>query len=320
MNTGAGGARRLRRRVDGIVLLDKPSGISSNRALQRARYLLQAEKAGHAGTLDPMATGMLPLCFGQATKACGQLLGASKAYRGQLRLGTATDTADAEGSVITTVAVPRLTEAVVREVLEPLHGPREQVPPMYSALKHQGRRLYDLARRGMQVERQARAIRIDRLELLELTAETIEFEVHCSKGTYIRVLAEEIAVALGTVGHLGALRRLWVEPFRNQTMVAFEEIERWRGETMDPGVRPPWMHPIDLAFAGLPRIDLCRDDAGHLRQGRVIQVAAGTPDAERAAVYDPLGVFLGLVTVAGGEMRVVRLFVPGASGKSIEEA
>ena len=154
---------------------------------------MQAAKAGHAGTLDPMATGMLPLCFGQATKACGQLLGSTKAYRATVRFGTATDTGDADGQVIAESSVPNLSPEIVDRVLASLTGTRGQVPPMYSALKRDGRPLYELARRGEEVERDARTIRIDRLERLALDAQSLEFEAVCSKGTYVRVLATEIA-------------------------------------------------------------------------------------------------------------------------------
>ncbi len=319
MSVAAGGGRRSSRRIDGIVLLDKPPGASSNRALQRAKSILKAAKAGHAGTLDPMATGMLPLCFGQATKACGQLLGSSKAYRGLLRLGIATSTADAEGEVIDRSAVPPMNEASVRELLATFCGSSEQVPPMYSALKHQGRPLYELARRGEAVERAPRAIRIERLDLLELDGETLDFEVHCSKGTYVRVLAEDIAAALGTVGHLAGLRRLWVEPFQDQPMVELEEIERWQAAAGAGDPSPPWLLPVDRAFVGLPRIDLDAGQSADLRHGKVLQLPAGGESLERVAAYDPQGLFLGLVGVQDDRARVLRLFVPGVTEKSRKE-
>ncbi len=305
------GQRRTWRRVDGIVLLDKPAGASSTQALQRVRRLLQAAKAGHAGTLDPMATGMLPLCFGQATKASGSLLGSAKAYRACVRLGAATDTGDAEGSVVQERPVPVLDRAQVLGVLEALVGPGTQVPPMYSALKHQGRPLYELARRGEVVPRPPRPITIIRIELKHLAPDAIEFEVECSKGTYVRVLGEEIARRLGTLGHLAALRRLWVEPFAGDTMVSLEDIERW--EAAEPRGSPPaWLLPVDVAFRSLPRIDLSALDAAHLCQGRVIEIPPGTEPAPRVAAYDPDGGFLGIVAIgADRRARTVRLFVPG---------
>jgi tRNA pseudouridine55 synthase len=301
--------------VDGIVLLDKPPGMSSNQALQRVRRRLLAAKGGHAGTLDPMATGMLPLCFGHATKACGQLLGSSKCYRATLRLGSATDTGDAEGTVLRETAVPAMDRPTVDAVLADFVGDREQVPPMYSALKRDGRPLYELAREGLEVAREARHIRIERLELLKLTAADLEFEVVCSKGTYVRVLGEEIASTLGSCGHLVALRRVWVEPFSAAEMVSLDEVERPAGEGGSDADRPAWLQPMDLAFRSHPRIDLDGSQALHLRQGRVLVAAAGTPASAGTAAYGPDGAFLGLVTVgADRSIRVERLFVSGDAG------
>jgi tRNA pseudouridine55 synthase len=307
------GPRRAWRRVDGIVLLDKPAGTSSTGALQRVRRLLQAAKAGHAGTLDPMATGMLPLCFGQATKASGSLLGSAKAYRARLKLGAATDTGDAEGTLVGEAAVPALAREQVLAVLGGLRGSGTQVPPMYSALKREGRPLYELARRGEVVPREPRAIDILRLDLVDLATDELEFEVVCSKGTYVRVLGEDIATRLGTVGHLTALRRLWVEPFANDPMVSLEQVEHWAADEAraDP---PDWLLPADSAFRGLPRLELTAGQALHLRQGRVLEAPAGSVPAERVAAYDPAGDFLGVVSVgADGCVRTVRLFVAGGS-------
>jgi tRNA pseudouridine55 synthase len=318
---GQGAGTRPRwRDLDGIVLLDKPMGMGSTPALQRVRRLLRAAKAGHAGTLDPMATGMLPLCFGQATKACGQLLGSSKAYRARLVLGSATDTGDADGVVVTTAAVPRLERPRLLEVLHALMGAREQLPPMYSALKRDGRPLYELARRGEVVERTPRRIAIQRIDALSWADEQIEFEVECSKGTYVRVLGEEIAVALGTVGHLCALRRLWVEPFTSQAMVPLEVVEAWAGQGLADDARPEWLLPVDAAFPSLPRLVLDPLGSLRLRQGRSLSLSMPT-GAELARVYDADGRFLGLVKpAAGGGLRVARLFVPGASGADPETA
>lgn len=303
------GPRRTWRRVDGIVLLDKPAGASSTGALQRVRRLLQAAKAGHAGTLDPMATGMLPLCFGQATKASGLLLGSAKAYRARLELGVATDTGDAEGALVTEAPVPALTRAQVLAVLEAHQGPGTQVPPMYSALKREGRPLYELARRGEVVPREPRSIEIRRLDLVDLAPGSLEFEVVCSKGTYVRVLGEEIATRLGTVGHLTALRRLWVEPFEDDPMVSLEAVEEWAAQASrtEP---PPWLLPAETAFRRLPRLDLTATQALHLRQGRVLEGPAGSIPAERVAAHDPAGRFLGVVSIGPDlGVRTVRLFV-----------
>ena len=315
--SGGSAARRRWRDVDGIVLLDKPPGMTSNQALQRVRRRMLAAKGGHAGTLDPMATGMLPLCFGHATKACGQLLGSSKCYRATLRLGSATDTGDAEGSIIREAAVPALDQRQVEAVLAGFVGDRDQVPPMYSALKRDGRPLYELAREGVEVVREARRIRIARLQLLAIEAQGLEFEVVCSKGTYVRVLGEEIAAALGTCGHLAALRRVWVEPFSSAPMVTLEEVERPAGDGEQDVDRPAWLQPMDLPFRDRLRIELDPTQALHLRQGRVLVAPDGTPESAGTAAYGPDGRFLGLVAVGpDGSVRVERLFVSGEAGSA----
>lgn len=305
------------RDLDGIVLLDKPAGLGSTPALQRVRRLLRAAKAGHAGTLDPLATGMLPLCFGQATKACGALLGSLKAYRARLRLGTATDTGDADGRPLREAQVPQMDRGVVEAVLASLTGEQEQRPPMYSALKHQGRPLYELARRGEEVERALRPVTIHRLTLVCLDPDAIEFDVVCSKGTYVRVLGEDIAAGLGTVGHLTALRRTWVEPFAEMPMVGLETIEQWAADAPPDESRPGWLLPVDAAFTGLARVELSTRDSLHLRQGRVVSVRPPTAGAGRVRAYGPGGRFLGIASMdLQGQLRVVRLYVPGAGNET----
>jgi tRNA pseudouridine55 synthase len=312
-SAGAGAVTRSRwRDIDGIVLLDKPQGLGSTPALQRVRRLLGAAKAGHAGTLDPMATGMLPLCFGQATKACGWLLGSAKVYRARLQLGEATDTGDADGSVLRSADVPALDAERVAAVLAGFVGPRQQRPPMYSALKHRGRPLYELARRGEEVERALRPIMIHRLDLIDLGASQLEFEVSCSKGTYVRVLGEEIADALGTLGHLCALRRMQVEPFSPEAMVPLATVEDWARGGGEPESRPDWLLPVDSAFSSLPRVDLDASRSRRLIQGQTVEPAA-PPGQRLARAYDPGGRFLGLVEPAAPRaIRVARLFVPGS--------
>ena len=307
-----GGFRRARRNVDGVVLLDKPVGLSSNHALQRVRRTLSAAKAGHAGTLDPAATGMLPLCFGQATKTCGIILGARKAYRARLRLGTSTDTGDAQGTILREAAVPPLDASQVADVLRGFLGASDQVPPMVSALKRDGERLYDLARRGESVPRTARRIELHRIELVGLAAGEIEFEVECSKGTYIRVLAEDVAVRLGTVGHLAALRRLWVAPFEREPMVALEEILAW-AEGPGDGREPPWLRPLDCALTGLIRVDLGASDSAAVLHGRSVRADTGLPTGTTVRAYDADGAILGLLEVTPGDrLEVVRLLVSTA--------
>jgi tRNA pseudouridine55 synthase len=308
-------ARRRWREVDGIVLLDKPSGMTSTQALQRVRRHLQAAKAGHAGTLDPLATGMLPLCFGQATKACGTLLGRRKAYRAIVRLGVATDTGDADGQVIAEAPVPDVDAASLEQALAGLRGEQLQVPPMYSALKREGRPLYELARRGEEVERAARPITIESLRAVGQAGQEIEIEVVCSKGTYVRVLAEDIGARLGTRAHLSALRRLWVEPFEGANLVTLADIEA----TPAPGPEPaPWLAPVDTAFPDLPPLTLDPPQALHLCQGRTLALPPGLPPSPLYRAYELDGRFLGLVERGpGGVLRVQRLFVPGAGTTAV---
>jgi tRNA pseudouridine55 synthase len=208
-----------------VLLLNKPAGLTSNQALQRVRRLLNARKAGHTGSLDPAATGMLPLCFGEATKVCAFLLDADKTYRVTAKLGTATDTGDATGSVIESADVPQLTGDEWDGVLQRFLGGSLQVPPMYSALKKDGKRLYELARKGETVEREPRPIRIDAIELLEVASTRLVFRVRCSKGTYVRSLVEDIARAAGTVAHTARLHRETVAEFRAGQMLDLQAVE-----------------------------------------------------------------------------------------------
>ncbi|TCB81021.1 tRNA pseudouridine(55) synthase TruB [Acinetobacter sp. ANC 4173] len=201
-------AKIQRRAVHGVFLLNKPLGISSNAALQKVRWLLRAEKAGHTGALDPLASGLLPICFGEATKFSHFLLDSTKRYQTTIKLGHSTTTGDVEGSILLEQVVPELTEAKIQQVLNQFVGEIQQIPPMYSALKKQGRPLYELARKGIEVEREARPITIEAIQLLSFTENSITLDVTCSKGTYIRVLGEDIAKALGTQGHLTYLHRI----------------------------------------------------------------------------------------------------------------
>ena len=201
-------AKIQRRPVHGVFLLNKPLGISSNAALQKVRWLLRAEKAGHTGALDPLASGLLPICFGEATKFSHFLLDSTKRYQTTVQLGYSTTTGDVEGEVLLEQAVPELTEERIQQVLQQFVGETQQIPPMYSALKKQGRPLYELARKGIEVERDARPITIEAIQLLSFTENSVTLDVTCSKGTYIRVLGEDIAKALGTYGHLTYLHRI----------------------------------------------------------------------------------------------------------------
>lgn len=289
---------------DGILLLDKPVGLSSNAALQRVRRLCGGVKAGHGGSLDPLASGMLPICLGGATRLAGELLAGRKAYRFGLQLGARSASGDAEGDIIERCAVPALTRAQIEAALTGFLGPQQQLPPMYSALKRDGQPLYRLARLGLSVERTPRALVIDSLQLLEQQPDLLQLAVLCSKGTYVRVLGEDIARALGTCGHLASLRRDYVEPFAAEPMVTLEELE---AAVRDAA---PWpLLAPDRAVEHLPPLRLSESDARAISQGRAVTCGEpGAPD-RLWRLYDAQGRFLGLGrTDAGGQLRARRLF------------
>ena len=297
-------SRTVWRHVDGILLLDKPVGLTSNRALQTVRRLYRADKAGHTGSLDPLASGILPLCFGEATKVAGFLLEADKQYVATLALGSQTDTGDLEGATVRTLPVPRLTESVVSAVLSRFVGDTLQVPPMYSALKKDGEALYTLARRGEVVERAARPVRITALRLLARTEGSVTFEVACSKGTYVRTLGEDIATALGTVGHLSSLRRTGVgAAFQGRAVHTLAALEALGGEE---GALDGLLLPPDEALVEWCRVDLAPLEAARFGHGQTLPVSA--PEG-RTRVYDGAsGRFLGLAEVAAGQLVPRRLF------------
>ncbi len=250
------------RPVHGVLLIDKPAGITSTAALARARRALRAEKGGHTGTLDPLASGLLPLCFGEATKFASDLLDADKAYATTIKLGVTTTTGDAEGDVVATHAVEIDRDAVDR-VLEWFRGAIEQVPPMHSALKRDGKPLYHYARQGITVERAARAVTIHDLEVTGLDGDALSLVVRCSKGTYIRTLGEDIGQALGCGGHLIALRRIGVGTLTLADSISLEAFER-----LDPDQRDAHVLPIDTLITGLPRIDLADELARRFVDGQ----------------------------------------------------
>ena len=291
----------------GILLLDKPQGLSSNGALQRVRKAFGAQSAGHVGTLDPMATGMLPLCLDEATKVIAEIESGAKCYEFTLQLGARTDTGDAEGSVVAEAPVPPLVSARVESALAAFRGVQKQVPPMYSALKRDGRPLYELARQGVEVEREARTIDIRRLELVALRDSALELVCECAKGTYIRVLGEDIARQLGTLGHLTRLRRLWVEPFKGMPMTTLEDA-------LAQAANPAGLMPPDAALQALPRAGL---DEGQVVALRHVQaVRAGTEPVthggRRVRVYGPDGAFLGLAEpTPDGRLQPRRLISSG---------
>ena len=296
-----------RRPVHGVLLLDKPLGLSSNQALQKVKWLLRAEKAGHTGTLDPLASGVLPLCFGAATKFSQLHLDADKAYDTTVRLGLTTTTADAEGEVLDTRPVTCSVGQVV-EVLDRFMGAIAQVPPMYSALKKDGKALYEYARDGETVEREPRHVLIHDLDLLDmqLGGDTPHLDLHvvCSKGTYIRTLGEDIAQALGCGGHLSALRRTHTGPFDLTQTITLDALE-----AMDEAQRHAALLPVDILLGGHARVTLGAEDAGRFLSG--LRRRGSWPDAQRVAVYgtEP-HTLLGTAHVVAGELIPGRLLSP----------
>jgi len=281
--------------VDGVLLLDKPQGLSSNQALQQVRRLLQAQKAGHTGTLDPMATGLLPVCLGEATKFSAQLLEADKTYRTRVQLGVVTDTGDAEGEVVERHPVAPLSVTEIEHVLERFRGEIEQTPPMYSALKHQGGKLYELAREGKTVERAVRRVTVYDARLLAVEGTAFELEVRVSKGTYIRTLAEDIGRALGCGAHITALRRLATGPFGAEGMLTIDRLEA----LPDQAAREAALLPVDVLVAHLPRLAL--DEAARQRIMQGLPVRLDVNDiaiGELARLYSA-ETFIGLGVVSG---------------------
>lgn len=289
--------KRSWRPVDGVLLLDKPSGMTSNDALQKARRLFSAAKAGHTGTLDPLASGLLPLCFGEATKFAADLLDADKTYEAELRLGVTTDTLDAEGQIVTTrpvaVAVADVEAALVR-----FTGEIDQVPPMYSALKRDGRPLYELARQGIEVERQARRVTIHGINLLGFSGDRLAFRVRCSKGTYVRTLAADIGELLGCGAHLTALRRTGVGRLELAGAVTLESIE-----ALPEVDRDRLLAPVDALLVTLPAVEL--DPEAGDRFGHGNPVPALGPEG-KCRVYAH-GRLLGIGDIVGGRLHPKRL-------------
>jgi tRNA pseudouridine55 synthase len=294
---------------DGVLLLDKPAGFSSTQALARAKRLLAARKAGHTGTLDPFATGLLPLAFGEATKFSRFLIDASKSYLATLRLGAETTTGDPEGAVIREREVV-VTSTQIDEVLARFVGLRDQIPPMHSAVHVGGKRLYELAREGIEVERPARRIEVESLARRHFERDRLEVAVACSKGTYVRTLAQEIGEALGCGAYLVGLRRTGVGGFSLQEATSLERLEALGVD----GARSCLL-PVDVLVKGLPRRDCGPDDALRFTQGQSVAWENGRP-GEDLALYGPAGTFLGVARCESpGRAAPLRLMATGSSGK-----
>lgn len=288
--------------MHGIVLLDKPLGLSSNAALQRVRRRFDRIKAGHAGTLDPLATGMLPIFLGEATKFIQHVIAAHKAYRATLAFGSETATADREGAVVATAALPLSSRADLDAVLAGFLGRIQQTPPAYSAIKRDGVPMYKLARQGQVVEVPSREVVIERIDVLAYSPEALELEVVCGSGTYIRSLAVDIGRALGSAAHLSALRRLWVSPFEQEPMLGLDELN----DCVEPAA---YLLPIDRAIGQFPALALDAAALAELHFGRVV---GGRVEADgRYRLYRPDGDFTGLGLITNGCLRADRLMATG---------
>ena len=263
------GLKRYGEEVNGLLLLNKPSGITSNKALQIVRKLLNAKKAGHTGSLDPSATGMLPLCFGQATKVCKYLLNSDKSYIVEATLGVATDTGDREGKEISNLPIPNKSREEWKEIVQSFIGKSAQIPPMHSALKINGKRLYELARNGEKIERKPRPIEIYSINLLEISLPKLIFRVRCSKGTYIRTLVEDIAKKADTVAHTSQLHRESVGDFKSENMIKMCTIKSLAEQDMD-NIREQLL-PADTALSGMPKLIINSNEAAKFCAGQEIK-------------------------------------------------
>ncbi len=300
-----------RRAVHGILLLDKPLEISSNGILQRVRWLYQAEKAGHTGALDPLASGLLPICFGEATKFCQFLLDTDKTYLVTAHFGLRTDTSDAAGEIISRRPVS-FDRAMLEQMMQQFRGPQMQVPTMFSALKYQGQPLYKYARQGIEVPREARPITIFRFELQQFDGEYASFLVHCSKGTYIRTLIDDLGEALGCGAYVSALRRVHVGPFHAEQMLTQEQLVPLN-DKQDWAALDALLLPMELALTGLPELQLVEAQQKRLVHGQTVQLSDaeladfGSASAEAVKLYGPGQQFFGVASLDLGVLSVRRL-------------
>ncbi len=283
--------KRKGRIVDGVLIVDKPSGLTSNAVLQRVKTIYFAQKAGHTGSLDPLATGILPICFGEATKFSAYLLNADKAYRFTLKLGRVTSTGDAEGEVLQSNPV-KVSEKQAKKVVKQFVGTIEQIPPMYSALKINGQTLYKLARQGVEVERKKRQITIYQLDFIRLEDDLLTLEVHCSKGTYVRTLAEDIGAKLGCGASVEALRRIYAEPFSRDDLVTMDELEALY-QSQDFVRLNALLLPVDSMLMDYPEIVLDDDMAYYVQQGQAVQIP-GAPLEGKLRLYNEQEEFIGM--------------------------
>jgi tRNA pseudouridine55 synthase len=298
--------RTVFRSLDGILLFDKPAGLSSNQGLQRVRHLFRAEKGGHTGSLDPLATGLLPICFGEATKIAGHLLGNSKAYDTVARLGVVTDTDDADGRILRERSVPELTRPQLEAAIRPLVGRISQRPPIYSALKQGGEPLYSKARRGENIEVPVREVNVQAIEILDFRGSEISLRITCGSGTYVRSLVRDLGETLGCGAHVASLRRLWVDPFREPQMLGLDQLLELAGQGED--LLDACLLPIEAGLVAWPVVSLVEEQARRLGQGQAVFLPDNSLSGE-VHVTGPDGRSLGLGTMDGaGNLRVLRLF------------
>ena len=297
------------RPLHGLLLLDKPAGLSSNQALQQARHIFRAQKAGHTGSLDPLATGLLPICFGEATKIAGLLLGSRKAYETVALLGATTDTDDADGQVLLARAVPALDEAIIEAALAPLRGAIRQRAPIYSALKQGGEPLYAKARRGEAIEAPERDVVVHDLQVLERDGPRLRLHIECGSGTYVRSLVRDLGQTLGCGAHVTALRRLWVAPFTHPRMFTLDELRALAEK--QPHALDDCLLPIEAGLVGFPRLEVDPTTAHRLGMGQTVRLdpAPSPTPTGPIALHDEAGRALGLGTVdQTGALRPQRLF------------
>lgn len=287
--------------VNGILLLDKPLGRSSNSALQKVRYLFNAKKAGHTGSLDPLASGVLPVCFGEASKVTSFLLDSNKSYTCTAQLGQTTTTGDKEGEVLQDRTIPSFTSESLEEILNNFRGDIKQVPPMYSALKHNGQPLYKLARQGIEIKRKERSVTIFDLDLLDHTSDSITLNIRCSKGTYIRTLAQDIGETLGCGAHLSMLRRTNVEPFDCSKLYTIEELEQLAStQSLDDTLLP-----IDSALPDQPALSLSDDELKRIQFGLKVS-RRDIPDSQIIRLYSSTNQFIGIGRISSDKQLTAK--------------
>ena len=302
--------RRLSgRSLNGILLLDKPIGRTSNHVLQEVKHLFKARKAGHTGSLDPLATGLLPICFGEATKMSAFLLDADKLYQLKAKLGQTTDTGDADGKVIETHDCEKISLSKIDHSAAGFHGEIKQTPPMYSAIKHKGQPLYKLARQGIEIEREARPVTIHEIRVLSKEENQAELQVHCSKGTYIRTLVEDIGKDLGCGAHVSELRRLAVAPFYSPQMYTLGQLQAYAAEGEDLKALDAVLLSSDAALGDKPELQVSADMLYYLRMGQAVQIPR-SPSSGLVRLYDRNDDFVGMGRVQeDGKIAPKRLFV-----------